>query len=585
MRALTRISLILVLGALPVWVTAAGNVDWATYGNGYANQRHSALQQINRDNVDRLALSWKFSTGIKASFQTSPIVVDGVMYLSTPFNDVVALNAVSGKQLWRYRHDPTTRKTCCGPANRGVAVKNGRVFQATIDGRLIALDQESGDKLWDVTVPDLKVNIQETLEDVVDLKGLGKATASGGTGHSFNMAPQIYKDMVIVGSTGAGYGLHLDTDEGLKVVGVGDGRTGLRGFLAAFDVRSGEELWRWYSVPGPEWVGQWRETTEDGLSLNRDIAREKELHKRYSHTWKLGGGSVWTTPAIDIDTGLLFAGTGNPAPNMDSTTRPGDNLYTSSIVAIDSRTGKTVWSYQQVPHDRWGYDVASPPILFETMIDGKRIKAVGQAGKTGWFYVLERATGKLLFKSEPFVPQNNLFADPTEEGVKVYPAIAGGSNWSPASVDALAARVYVAGIHLPASYFRQAMSSGPWQSYTYFKFHMKERFGTVTAIDLNNGRVDWQHKTKLPMLGGVLSTAGDLLFAGEGNGEFFALNSRSGEKLWSYKSDYGVNAPPVTYQVGGRQYVAVAAGGNKVAGYPVGDDILVFSLPESQSSQ
>lgn len=556
--------------------------EWGTYGNGYANQRFSQLSEVNRDNVAELELAWQFETGVKASFQASPIMRDGLVYISTPFNHVIALNAETGSERWRYQHPKPLQKSCCGPANRGVAVAGGKVFQATIDGYLIALDQQTGELDWQTKVTDLQLTVQEGLDDLMQGAELGdNIKVTGGTSHSFNMAPQVYQDMVIVGSTGAGYGLHLDTDQGLKVVGIGDGRTGLRGFLAAFDVKTGEELWRWYSVNGAHWTGQWREQTDDGYSLNRDIKREQSKLYRFRHSWKLGGGSVWTTPAVDEDTGWLFVGTGNPAPNMDDSTRPGDNLHTSSVVAIDSKTGELKWAFQQVPHDRWGYDVSSPPVLFDTQINGETVKAVGQAGKTGWFYVLNRATGELLYKSEPFVPQQNLFADPTPAGVTVAPGIAGGSNWSPVSLNPHTEKVFISGIHWPATYYRKPLNideSLPWQTYTYFEFADIKPYGTLTAVDLISGKIDWQHQSRLPMLGGTLATAGGLVFSGEGDGEFFALDSATGEKLWSYQQEYGVNAPPVSYSLNGQQYIAVAAGGNKVAGYPTGDRLLVFKL-------
>ncbi len=559
--------------------------DWSLYGNGLHNQRFSPLAQINRGNVADLALAWRYETGIKASFQTSPIVVDRVMYFSTPFNHIVALDAVTGKEIWRYAHPLKSKKSCCGPANRGVAVAQGKVFQATIDGHLIAVDQATGQLVWDTQVGDLSLSTQETLGGLLQGADLGdKATVIGGTSHSFNMAPQVYEDKIFIGSTGAGYGLHLDTEQGLKVVGLGDGRTGLRGFLAAFDINTGKELWRWYSVSGETWVGDWSENTSDGVPLHRNIEKEKAKAERFRESWKLGGGSIWTTPAVDTETGWLFVGTGNPAPNMDDSTRPGDNLNTSSLVAIDSQTGQLKWAYQQVPHDRWGYDVSSPPALFELELAGKTIKAVGQAGKTGWYYVLNRETGELLFKSEPFVPQSNLFADPTETGVTIAPGIVGGSNWSPVSVDNQQKTVFVAAVHRPATYFRKPLSLDknlPWQTYTYFEFPDKDIYGTLTAINLNDGSLRWQQKTRQPMLGGVLASAGGLVFSGEGDGEFFALDAMNGNKLWSYQATYGVNAPPISYQIDGRQYIAVAAGGNKLAGYPTGDQILVFALPES----
>ena len=571
---------------------AAANTDWALYGNDYANLRHSELSQINHDTINKLKLAWEFHTGKIGAFQASPVVVDGVMYLSTAFNDVLALDAASGKQLWRYQHKLTTDKTCCGPANRGVAVANGVVYEATIDGRLIALKQASGEVLWDIAVHDVSINLQETLTGAKAVMAktdvAANAKSVGGTGHTFNMAPQVFNGMVFVGITGTGYGLHLDGDKGLQVIGQGDGRTGLRGFLAAFDAQTGKEIWRWYSVSDAQWVGEWRQTTDDGVPLNRDIAWEKQQHTKFPDTWQLGGGSIMSTPALDAETGALFFGTGNPAPNMDDSTRPGDNLHTSSVVALDSKMGKLLWAYQEVPHDRWGYDASSPPILFDAKVDGKTVKAVGQAGKTGWFYVLDRATGKLLFKTDAFVPQSNLFANPTEQGVKIAPSIAGGSNWSPVAFNPADSSVFVAGIHSPATYYRKTLppptanKPQPWQSYSYFEFDPKDKYGLLTALDLTTGKQRWQFKTPHPLLGGVLHTAGGLVFSGEGSGEFFALDDQTGKKLWSYQQSAGVNAPPMTYQVSGKQYVAVAAGGNKLFGFAEGDDLLVFAVEEGK---
>jgi glucose dehydrogenase len=562
----------------------ADTADWPLHGANHQNHRHSPLQQIDRSNLTKLSLAWSYRTGKVGSFQASPIVVGGIMYISTAFNDVVALDAASGKEIWRYRHRLNTGQTCCGPANRGVAVVDGRVFQATIDGRLLALDQRTGAVLWDAAIGDIAINVQETLSgarEVVSENFLDHAKVVGGTGHSFNTAPQVYGGLVFVGSTGTGFGFHVETDGRTRTIGQGDGRTGLRGFVAAFDAATGKEVWRWYSVPDGQWTGEWRETTRDGEALHRDIAWEKAQHRKFPHTWKLGGGSLMGTPAIDPETGLLFLGTGNPAPSMDDSTRPGDNLHTCSVVALDARTGKLVWAYQEVPHDRWGYEAASPPVLFDLTIDGKPVKAVGEAGKTGWFYVLDRQTGRLIYKSEPFVPQHNLFALPTEEGVRIWPSIAGGTNWSPVALDPADKTVFIAALHMPATYYQkkaEGPDKGPWQSYSYFEFDEKGKYGLLTAIGLGDGRVRWQHRTPNPLIGGVLHTAGNLVFSGEGSGEFFALDAESGRKLWSYKTRFGVNAPPISYAVNGRQYVAVAAGGNALKGYPVGDELLVFAL-------
>ena len=562
-----------------------GTVDWPLYGRNYANHRFSELKQIDQSNVAKLKPAWTFETGKVGSFQATPIVANGIMYVTTPWNDVLAINATSGEEIWRYRHQATTKDTCCGPANRGAAVAHGKVYTVTIDSRLIALEQGTGSVVWDVPITDADAGVREVLTPLLGESAFQNSTVIGGTGYSANMAPQVYDGKVFAGITGAGYGLHLDTttegESSLSVVGLSGGGHGLRGFLVAYDAQTGKELWRWYAVQDASWVGTWRTATPDGTELDRDIAQEKLAASKYSDTWRLGGGSIWTTPAIDPEMGLMFVGTGNPAPQMDDSTRPGDNLNTVSLVAIDINTGKTAWAYQQVPHDRWGYDVASPPILLEVTVDGSPVKAVAQAGKTGWVYVHERKTGRLLFKSQPFVPQRNLFKRPSEQGVEIAPGIFGGASWSPMAYHPSLRSLYVAAIHHPTTYYSKVLkptAERPWQSYTYSKPASNERWGTVTSINSETGAIRWQRKTDLPMVGGVLATAGQLIFTGEGNGNFLALHAETGEILWQYRATYGVNAPPVTYAVDGKQYIAVVAGGNKLFGYKTGDQLLVFSL-------
>ncbi|HWP45891.1 MAG TPA: PQQ-binding-like beta-propeller repeat protein [Candidatus Limnocylindrales bacterium] len=562
--------------------------NWLLYGHDYTNQRYSPLDQIRTDNVQNLVLKWIYQTGKIGSFQTNPLVVDGIMYVTTPYNHVVALDARTGKQLWRYEHKLRTEKFCCGPANRGAAVAYGKVYMATLDARLVALDQKTGRLIWDVEIAeDPEAGKVESMEPLTGVKELQGGTVTGASGYSANMAPLVYKGKVIVGTTGAGYGLHLEFKEGgkqvLSVVGLSGGGKGLRGFLVAYDAQTGKEIWRWYTVPEKGWEGEWRTHTPDGEDLHRNIEAEKEAFKKYPNTWKLGGGSLWMTPVPDPELNLIYFGTGNPSPQMDDSTRPGDNLYTVSLVALDAETGQLKWYYQQVPHDRWAYDVASPPVLFDVIINGQKIKAVGQASKTGWFYVHDRQTGKLLLRSEPFVPQENLFARPTPEGVRIAPAGGGGSNWSPVAYSPQTGAVYISGLHRPALYVSRTLTpepDKPWQSYTFIKSTQEETWGTFTAIDTSTGKILWQKKMELPMIGGALATAGGLVFTGEGNGYFDAFDAKTGEILWRFQAGAGVNAPPISYEVDGTQYIAVAAGGNSIFGYPLGDDILVFALSE-----
>ena len=565
--------------------SATVDTDWPLYGNDYNNQRFSPLKQINRQNINRLKLAWKFNTGRKATFQTSPIVVDGIMYITTPFNDVIALNAQTGDQIWRYTHQLRKEKFCCGPANRGPAVANGKVFTVTIDARLIALDKKTGDVLWDKEITDTNAGQGEILEPLLGVKELEGAIQTGQTGYTTNLAPQVFKDKVFVGITGAGYGLHMEFEENgeqiLSVGGLSGGGHGLRGFLVAYDVNSGKEIWRWYSVPETGWQGQWQESTATGHILNRDITTEKEVYKQYHDTWRYGGGSIWTTPAIDPELGLIYIGTGNPSPQMDDSTRPGDNLYTVSLVALDVNTGKLKWHYQQVPHDRWGYDVASPPVLFNFIKNDKTIKAVGQASKLGWFFIHDRLTGDLLLRSDPFIQQENLFARPTQDGVRIVPGTLGASSWSPVAYDPERQRVFISGIYQPSLFFNRTLEPGPgkpWSSYTFFRTAGEDDWGVFTAISTITGKILWQYKVDDPMVGGALATAGGLVFTGQGNGHFNAFDSETGEPLWQFKTNYGVNAPPISYAIDGKQYITVAAGGNKLFNYATGDEILTFTI-------
>ena len=560
------------------------NQEWPSFGHDLTSQRFSPAKQINTENVKNLVEAWKFNSGITASFQATPIVQSGVMYASLPFNHVVALDAKTGKELWRYQHDRRKDwQMCCGPANRGVAVSAGKVFIGTVDARLIALDARTGAKLWDIDVVenDIVTEGQDALSKD-DPNSARKVT--GGTGIGIAMAPVVYKGKVIVGITGVGYGLHIDNpraDAPLgAVIGVA-GRYGRPGFLAAYEVSTGKRVWQFDTIPVEGWEGKFAETTEDGVKLNRDVATEKADATKYKDAARFGGGSAWSTPAIDAGTDTLYFGTGNPSPQMNDISRPGDNLYTVSLIALNANTGALKWHYQQVPHDLWGYDLASPPVLFNYKVGGKNIAAVGQASKTGWFYIHDRATGKLLKKSDAFVPQKNMFAKATFDGTVIYPGILGGSNWSPVSVDEAQQRVYVAAIHAPIKYtlHESAGKNGAEPiRYAASEPTTDPRWGLLSAIDLASGKIIWQNKTEQPLIGGVLATAGGLLFTGEGNGNFNAYNSQTGALLWQGKSDFGVNAPPMTYTIDGVQYIAVASGGSSIFGYKQGDALIVYTL-------
>jgi glucose dehydrogenase len=558
--------------------------DWPSYGLNLNSQRYSNATQINSNNVGQLAEAWRFKSGITATFQATPIVQHGVMYLSLPFNHVVALNAKTGQELWRYQHDRRKDwQMCCGPANRGVAVADGKVFIGTVDARLIALNAKTGAKEWDIDVVENAI-VTEGQEALDKNDPNSKRKVTGGTGIGIAMAPVVYNGKVIVGITGVGYGLHIDNPREDAPLGAVIGVTGLfgrPGFLAAYDVNNGKRVWQFDTIPAQGWEGVFAEKTDDGASFNRDIAQEKADVAKYPDASRFGGGSAWSTPAIDVATNTLYFGTGNPSPQMNDISRPGDNLYTVSLIALDTETGKLKWHYQQVPHDLWGYDLASPPVLFDYQIDGKKVAAVGQASKTGWFYIHDRMTGKLLKKTDAFVPQNNLFKKATYEGTVVYPGILGGANWSPVSVDEARQRVFVAAIHAPIKYTlheNPGKNGNPPIRYAASEPTNDPRWGLLSAIDLGSGKVLWQVKTAQPLIGGVLATAGNLVFTGEGNGNLNAYNTDTGALVWQVKSEFGVNAPPITYTIDGTQYIAVASGGSAIFGYKQGDAVLAYKI-------
>lgn len=568
----------------------AAHVDqanWLTHGRDYSNQRFSPLGQINTGTVKKLVPKWIYQTGIAATFQTTPLVADGIMYLSAPFSHVIAIDATSGRELWRYEHKKKTEKLCCGPSNRGVALGDGLVYVATVDARVVALDAKTGKVAWDIAMTGDTPNAVETEDKRARGEVLGQRDITGSTGVGASAAPLVYDGMVIAGITGVGYGLHLDgARPGMPlgaVIGVA-GRYGRPGFMAAYDAKTGAKVWQ-FDTTQQGWEGEYRETTPDGVPLHRDIAAEKAAAAKFPDAWKFGGGSIWHSPAVDAERGLLYFGIGNPSPHSIDDTRPGDNLYSSSLVAVEAKTGKLVWHYQQIPHDLWGYDVASPPVLFDVTIEGETIPAVGQASKLGWYYVHDRRDGRLLFKSEAFVPQSNLFAKPTLAGVTVAPGAGGGSNWSPTSVDEKGGLAFVAAMHLPMRYvLREIPADGDKPAIKTSAFETidgGEKWGTLSAIDLKaKGKILWQQKTTGPLVGGVLATAGGLVFSGEGESDLTAFDAKTGERLWSFNCGAGVNAPPISFAVDGKQYVAVAAGGNSLWGYRQGGAVVVFGLGE-----
>lgn len=529
--------------------TLSAQANWTTYGGNDWNQRYSTLAQLNTTNVRNMVPRMVFQTGISrlGSFENTPIVVDNMMYVTTPYNTAIAYDLNTGKQVWRYEHKLGTSIYCCGPNNRGVAVHGPHVYMGTLDARLVALDRMTGEVAWDIEVADPAY------------------------GYSITHAPLVIGDNVIVGVSGGEYGI--------------------RGHVTAYNAVSGEQVWRWFSIPAPKgdptfdpiapngWWGTWPTHTPDGANLNRNVAAEKADSAKYADAWQRGGGGVWMTPAYDKALNMIYVAVGNPSPDLDGGVRPGDNLYTDCVVAIDATTGKTKWYYQTVPHDVWDLDAVSPPVV--TMLGGKKV--VVHAGKTAWVYVLDAATGKLVRRTENFTPQENMFALPTAEGTRMLPGANGGAEWSPIAVDPRLGYAFVAGLHQPMNYITH---NAPWEKgrlwlgSAFVAIPGEEQWGTYTAINLATGKIAWQNKVPQPMMGGALATAGGLTFTGEGNGNFNAYDSRTGKLLWQFNGGAGCNSAPMSFSFKGEQFIAVACGGNFQLNFPLGNSLYVFGLPK-----
>jgi PQQ-dependent dehydrogenase (methanol/ethanol family) len=359
----------------------------------------------------------------------------------------------------------------------------------------------------------------------------------------------------------------------------------VRGSVTAYAQSDGHQVWRWYSTDADHWAGNFSPTTPDGVDLHRDIAAEKAAYPKYADAWKIGGGATWMTPALDASRNTIYVSTGNPSPDLFGGPRPGDNLYTDSIVAIDAASGKIKWYYQEVPHDVWDLDAVSPVVLFDTVdASGAKVAALGEAGKTGWYYILNRDTGKLIRKSDAFVPQDNMFAQPTAAGVRMLPGANGGVDWSPVSYDPSLHYAIVSALHQPMLYSTkpQELDSGAlWLGSAFAGIPTEAQYGLLSAIDTDTGKIAWQYKVDYPMLGGSVSTAGGVTFDGESNGNFDAFDTKTGKLLWQFNTGAGVNAAPMVYELDGQEYVAVASGGSFQIGTQYGDSLYVFKLPHS----
>lgn len=518
--------------------------NWLTYYGTYDGQRYSDLDQISKDNVRRLAPAWVFQAGVVGmqagastySFEASPLVVEGVMYVSGPDGKCWALDAKTGEELWRYKHaSPYDVSLCCGNVNRGVAVGHGKVYMATLNAHVVALDATTGEKVWDATVGDVRA------------------------GESRTAAPLIVKDMVVVGSSG--------------------GEFGTRGCLDALDAQTGERRWRTYMVPKPGEPGS--ETWPDD-----------------GEAWQRGGGNCWVTPTYDPELELLYQGTGNPAPDFDGAVREGDNLYTDSVVAVDVNTGDIRWHYQCTPHDLWDYDSTMENLLFDAP-DGRKLLAHADKNGYFFvldrtdgelvrvFPFVDRITwGEIS-------PEGKVTAKvyPDEEGVPVHfwPGPAGGKEWTHMAYSKQTGLIYVPVQEVGATATRRRREFK--ESIPYWgagvAVDLDDFYGFVSAIDPLTGEEKWRWRNEYPMCASTLVTAGGLVFQGTPTGEFVALDAETGEKLWQFQCGSGHHSSPSTFSIDGRQYIAVPTGwGGWVEGFlpgllgaAAGDALFVFALP------
>ena len=507
----------------------------------YAQTRYYPASQINSDNVSKLRPAFQFQTEVLESMQTAPIVVDGIMYITTSYNHVYALDAVTGKEFWHYKHKMGAVTTyCCGPNNRGVAIMGDKLYMGTLDAKLVSLDAKTGKLLWSTLIADPELGYSET------------------------MAPVAVNGKVLIGTNGGEYGI--------------------RGFVKAYDANDGKLLWTFDTVPAKGHEGVYAVNDATNRNMKRDIAAEKaQFAKSGGDFYKTLGGGVWMAPAVDKESNTAFFVVGNPSPDLYGAERPGDNLYTDSIVAVDLNTGAYKWHYQYVAHDVWDLDAVSPVILTDAMgKDGKMRKVAIHGGKTGHVYVHDRATGELIRFSEAMVPQENMWVLPTKDGARMLPGANGGVEWSPMAVNPKTRLAYAANLHQPMTYHvEEAKYPGGklWLGGAFKVIATEKQWGRLAAVNIDTGKMEWKFDTEQPLIGGVLATAGNLVFNGEGNGLFRAFDAKSGKMLWEYQCGAGVNAPAVSYMAGGKQYVAVAAGGNTQLDFKRGNSVVVFALP------
>ena len=499
--------------------------QWLTYNGNYEGHRHSKLSEITSRNVSEMRLKWVFQRGFKHKFETSPIVVGSVMYLTVPPNEVYAVDAKTGVQLWHYnRHLPPKTVACCGKVNRGLAIHGDRLFMGTLDSYLISLDRKTGRLLWESELFDYE------------------------QGYGVTLAPLVVKDKVMVGPTGGEYGI--------------------RGFIDAYNVEDGKREWRFHTVPGP---GEFGHETWEGDS------------------WKTGGASVWVTPSFDPELNLTYWGIGNPGPDWNGDFRKGDNLFSDSVVALDPDTGKRKWHFQFTPHDVHDWDAAQILVLVDREFEGQQRKLLITANRNGFYYVLDRETGELLraqpYVKQTWAeridkngrPVRIPGKFPTKEGIEVFPGIDGGTNWMSPTYSPRTDLFYVAAREGSSMYYKGPVEYSPGTWFRGGSFVNQDQdpdnwWGAVRALDPLTGKKIWEHRLFSPAWAGLLSTAGGLLFVGSNEGHFKALDDKTGKELWRLNLGGPIRANPIAFASNGQQRVAIAAGSG----------LFVFGLPDRE---
>ncbi len=498
----------------------AGN--WLTYGGNYAGQRHSMLTEITPANVASLKPLWVYQQAETVKWEVTPIVVDGIMYISERPNIVTALDARTGRRIWTYRRPalPADIRICCGTNNRGITVLGDAVYLNTFDSHLVCIDANTGLERWDKVVIDYRL------------------------GYSMTGAPLALKDKIVVGIAG--------------------GEFGIRGFIDAYDAKTGERAWRFYTIPAKGEPGN--ETWGPGDS------------------WKTGSASTWVTGTFDPALNTIYWGTGNPGPSYNGDDRPGDNLYANAVVAIDADTGKLKWHFQFTPHDLNDWDSCQVPVLFDANIDGRPRKLLSFTNRNGFYFAIDRTNGKFV-NGQAYAKQTWAKGldesgrpiklpgkEPTAEGVLVYPGLGGSSNWAAPAYNPLTGYIYVNAVEDYGQYFYKQVR--PYEVGEHFEngggrnVMGEEPYGMLKAIEATTGKVAWEFRMQNRSGANVLSTVTGLVFSGTSEGEFFALDARSGKPLWTFPGGSRIGGGAVTFQVDGKQRIAV----------PIGAGLFVFGL-------